>query len=187
MEKDLNAAKGTFEQVSSESEASWIRRHRALLVALGIAIGGCASPNGGLLVSPAEEDFVSQRKEVQKKDHWSFMSESQKEAARYLSTLPYDHIEEKLRKSKAIEIPLILPVIQAGRGVQGALESNDVQAIREKSAQFYALAMAMGEGESQRKFHELQEDPCAAMELMMFQDYFIPALEHALRLSAIGG
>ncbi len=103
-----------------------------------------------------------------------------------MSTLPCDRIEEMLRQSKAIEIPLILSVVQASRGVQGALESNDVQAIREKSARFYALAMAMGEGESQRKFRELQGDPGTAMELMMFQDYFIPALEHAQRLSAIG-
>jgi hypothetical protein len=177
-------------QPAGESKGSLqaISKRRGLFAVLlassismfGMAVEGCA--NG--IRTANQSPNIAAKASNEGRGEWWFMDEAQKESARALMSLPCDRIEEVVRKSRAIEIPLIPQLLQAARGVQTALASNDLNAIREKSASFYTLAIR-GEGESQQKFIELAEDPSAAMELMMFQDYFIPALDHARRLSLV--
>jgi hypothetical protein len=173
----------------SKGSLQAISRRRGLLDVLlvvgsvslgGIMADGCASVSRSSDQSPS----IAAKASSESRGEWWFMGEAQKESARYIMSLPCDRIEEVLRQSRVVEMPLVFQLIQAAREVQKALASNDFQAIREKSAHFYALA-ERGEEGAQKKFDELREDPNEALNLMMFQDYFVPAFGHALKLSRL--
>jgi hypothetical protein len=165
-----------------------ISRRRGLLdvllmvgsISLGGMVDGCASVSRSSDKSPNIVATAS----GEGRGEWWFMDEGQKESARYLLSIPCDRVEEVLRQSRVAEMPLVFQLIQAAREVQKALASNDFRAIREKSAHFYALA-ERGEGEGQEKFNELRQDPTEALNLMMFQDYFVPAFGYAQKLSLV--
>lgn len=152
----------------------------ALALALsGLSMGSCASVRESERVAPHAVSVVDPT--------LSFMNEPERRAADRILALPCDDMRETIRSSRALEIPQVLNLIDAVADLQSALREGDPKKISGKARFLISLAESMEQGESERKFMELSGNIDTAFEVLLFQDYMVPALQGSLKLTQFGG